>query len=155
VSDSLEEDIAVILEHYGTKGMKWGVRKADESHASVSVATRTSKTGKAKISTKGGKGEAASKDAIDARVIKQTYRKSGTNALSNDELRALTTRLQLEKQVNEVASPTGKKVVKNFLFRNGRQTADRAYQEGVTNRVAGAIKDAMVPKVPAPPTLFD
>lgn len=61
-----------ILAHYGVLGMKWGRRKGDSDSASVA--------------------KPLSADAEAA----QRFRKIGPNSLSNDELRQLNQRTQLE-----------------------------------------------------------
>ena len=115
-------DIDNPLLHYGVKGMKWGQRKASSIPAvpqPVSVSTKTRKSGKAVIKTKGGKAQPAAKDAIDAKIVIQKAKKSGINSLSNEELRTLTARLDLEQKVSKLAGDktagTGAKVMKALL----------------------------------------
>lgn len=62
------------LYHYGIPGMRWGVRRASKS-----------------------KGQNYSKDAIEAKRLK----KKKVNEMSNDELKTLTKRQELEKKHKE------------------------------------------------------
>lgn len=84
-----EPDTDTELSHYGKKGMKWGVRKSG-SVKKASAAKRTSK------------------DHKEAAKIKQKK----TSEMSNEELKTLTKRMQLEKSYKELnphKMSTGKK----------------------------------------------
>lgn len=87
------------LKHFGILGMKWGRRKARTSGPSSS-------------------------DSITARKLQSKK----LNELSNDELKRLTTRLQLEKQYKDLSrselSP-GKKFVSDVLMSAGKQLASK------------------------------
>jgi 2'-5' RNA ligase len=112
------------LEHYGVKGMRWGVRK----EGSVEVAVRTDQgvvRRKTKVATKGGWASDATDDAIKAAVAKQKLKKSGPAALTTNELGELARRLQLEQQVQVLASSKGKKFVKRELEAEGEQFVKR------------------------------
>jgi hypothetical protein len=61
------------LAHYGVKGMKWGVRRSESQLA---------------------RSRGSSEDFINSRSIK----KNPTRTLSNREIQAVNTRLQLERQ---------------------------------------------------------
>lgn len=92
------QEVDDILAHYGIKGMRWGVRrsKAELSGAPEPI-TINAKPGK-KIVTSGGKNQPVSEDAKQAAVIKQKARASGAQSLSNDEMRILVNRMNLEQQ---------------------------------------------------------
>lgn len=64
-----------IIMHFGIKGMKWGVRRADPSSAST-----------------------PSEDSAKATELRQKIKTSGTRSLSNTELQTVITRLNLETQ---------------------------------------------------------
>lgn len=70
-----------VLAHFGVRGMKWGVRKARSS-----------------------KKLPASEDAAAAKSAKKIVKKHGTQALSNKELQALVTRMNLEQQYSNLTS---------------------------------------------------
>jgi 2'-5' RNA ligase len=111
------------LEHYGVKGMKWGVRNGVSRQGArpvVTKATVTRLTGHAKVKTKGGQAHPPVPDAIKTAAAKQKLKQSGPAALSNDELREVATRLQLEQQVIQLAKrdpnrSLGAKAVGNML----------------------------------------
>lgn len=69
-----EELVVDFLSHHGIKGMKWGHRKGESS----------------------GSGE-ASADHLAVEAHKAKLKAGGTKALSNNELQAINTRMQLEQ----------------------------------------------------------
>lgn len=82
------------LRHFGVKGMKWGVRKADRN-APRAVATKQ-KPGDY-IQSKGGKRQPGSEDAFRTQTYRQMAKASTTDSLSNKELQALVNRMNLEQ----------------------------------------------------------
>ena len=74
------ETVDDVLEHYGIKGMRWGVRKAE------------GKSGPAKVSS----------DVEAVMKAKDVIRKSGTAGLSNKELQQVVTRMNLENQYSNL-----------------------------------------------------
>jgi hypothetical protein len=119
-----------ILAHHGVKGMKWGVRKSGGSRESTQarVDATVSRTGKAKLKSSGGSGWKAHPDAVSAHAIKQVLKKSGTHALSNQELQQLNTRLNLEQQTARLTGSThgnGKQFVTKLLMNIGEQSAKK------------------------------
>lgn len=95
---TLEEDI---LAHYGKKGMRWGVRRAEKQSAST--------------------------DATRVNQFKKTAKRSGTNALSTKELQDLVTRMNLEQQYSKLTPPrksaAAKKFIADVLVNTGKQQA--------------------------------
>ena len=87
-----------ILEHFGVKGMRWGVR----SKRSASVPT--------------------SDDATRATAIKQKVKVGGTKSLSNKEMQDLVTRMNLEQQftrLNPSKTTKALKVIQDILSLGG------------------------------------
>lgn len=83
-----------ILSHHGVKGMRWGVR---DGVGTPTAATVTQPKPGGKLKTQGGKYQPASKDALDAAVLRRTAEASRVHALSNQQLKDLTQRMQLEQ----------------------------------------------------------
>jgi hypothetical protein len=101
----------LFLEHFGVKGMKWGVRRQGIGAAPTDVVV--TRTPKGKVKTSGGKNQPAHEDAIKAKVAVAKAKGSGLDSLSNQELQTLATRINLEKQVTKLAS--------DQLTSNGKQ----------------------------------
>jgi 2'-5' RNA ligase len=130
---------ADFLQHYGIKGMHWGVRRQGEltTRTHVDVGLRRRQT---RVQAKGGESHPASDDAIKAAVQKQKLKKSGTAALSNQELRELQTRLQLEAQVEVLATTKGKRFVSRQLEEQGKQQLQKGIGVGVRKTAPHVIK---------------
>jgi hypothetical protein len=114
----------LILMHYGVKGMKWGVRKATAVSATTATDVGVIKR-QTKVTTTGGESHPAHEDAIKAAIQQQKFKKSGAAALSNQELRDLSTRIQLEEQVKSLTTKKGKKFAQRELESAGRQHLQR------------------------------
>lgn len=95
---------AEFLAHVGVKGMKWGQRKPPPAAVATtarSVVPHGAKR-KTQIKTAGGENHDASPDAIRVAEAHAKLKKSGTAALSNKELQDVQTRLNLERNVNQL-----------------------------------------------------
>ena len=102
-----------ILKHYGVLGMKWGRRKGEQDSTP------------------------ASQDHINA----QTFRQKGIHSLSNDELRQLNQRTQLETdyaRLNPSNFKKGKAVVSEILL--AAATVRTAYNY-VNSPMGKAVRD--------------
>lgn len=115
------------LQHYGVKGMKWGVRRSTDSGPSaVEVRTRPGR----RVKTSGGKRHPASEDAIRVAKTRQLAKKSTTDSLSNKELQELINRMNLEQQYKRLNGGStlerGTKMVKTLIGigRTGKEAAD-------------------------------
>lgn len=107
---SSEPTFDEVLAHYGVKGMRWGVRKRDRSASSGPTDIEVKVAPGKRIKTKGGKGHAPAEDAVKSAVLRQKAKASTLDSLSNEELQALTKRLQLEANyLKLVDGPTTKK----------------------------------------------
>jgi hypothetical protein len=92
---------------YGVKGMKWGVTTKDRAHQmgpqNKSEVTVTQKKPGSFAKTEGGKGLPMHEDAAAALTARQKAKASTTDALSNKELQAAVTRMNLEQQYANLA----------------------------------------------------
>lgn len=108
-----------VLEHFGIKGMRWGVRRKNPQHP-------------------------ASDDATLAKAHKAKAKASGTKALSNKELQELVTRMNLEQQYSRlVPASAGKqasKFVTDTLLSVGKQEATKFAAGVAAKQVAGLLK---------------
>lgn len=109
-----------ILEHFGVKGMKWGVRKAAHREATSSDDAKSAGAAQAKIKSAGG-----------------------THALSNQELKILVERMNLERQLKSLQPPTksaaASKFVAEIVLNVGKQQITRLASDAVTKQVAKAM----------------
>jgi hypothetical protein len=102
------------VEHFGVKGMKWGVRK-DRSPREVTVDSIVKSSGKAKLKAKGGSHHSPTADAARAEAQRQILKKSGIHALTNKELQELALRMNLEQQVRSLEGKRPKSAGKEFV----------------------------------------
>lgn len=142
------------LAHYGVKGMKWGVRrKSAEDRAAASEAKAAKKAAKVEAS-KTARKEAwkrpITEDAATASANRSRGEKHGTDALSNDELKALVTRMNLEQQYTQLqtsgkaktARQAGTEYVSDILKDVGRDLLTEALKSAVTGAAKGAYSQA-------------
>lgn len=153
-SEIAHSDREEFLEHYGVKGMRWGVRKrssesSDDTSSggkkykvnkdgSVDVpVTRNSSTGKDVAITP--KGKLASDDAATKYVVNARINALGLDAVTNSELKAFNERLNLERSYRDAMAkqPTafdrGHKQLKKMV--SFGKTASEAY--ALVNSPAG------------------
>lgn len=119
------------LEHYGIKGMRWGVRqqRSVETKAHVDTGLFRRQT---RVQAKGGEAHPAHEDAVVAAVQKQKLKKSGTDALSTRELQQLAGRLELEARVETLATKKGKRFVSRQIEQQGQQQIQRGIGKGIS-----------------------
>lgn len=116
--------VADYLEHFGVKGMRWGVRKVSD-HSS-----------------------GASEDHVNATIARIKAKKGGTKALSNKELQDLITRMNLEQQYVKVVPPSksakftraGAKVVGEILLGVGKSQVTKIANDHATKLISKAFK---------------
>jgi uncharacterized protein YbjQ (UPF0145 family) len=114
------------LEHFGVKGMKWGVRKDDALRGSTSVSE-------------------AHEDAVKAQAAKEKIRVSGVKSLSNTELQALVTRQNLEQnyvRLNPARVSAGRSFAKT-ASQIGANAVKNTTQE-LTKQAVKAGADALI-----------
>lgn len=138
-ADSAVEEV---LAHYGVKGMRWGVRKSEVPAGQ----TKVTQKGK-KLKGEGGKGLPAHEDATKAAVSKQKAKGSGLQSLSNQELKDLANRMNLEQQVRQLStqekqanSNPASKFIKRTLLTSGKQEAQKASNNAMAKGVANLMK---------------
>lgn len=138
-----EQKLDDILEHYGIKGMRWGVRRTDEQLARARG--RRKKEGKPVTPTK------KSADAAAAEESRKKAKKGGVEALSNEELQQLNTRLNLEQQYTKLAGPSGTKsagakFAKDLVVNVGKQQVTRVANEQAAKAIAKTLAKAALKK---------
>lgn len=103
------------LQHFGILGMKWGRRKSRSGGVDTS--------------------------SEDHRAV-SSIKKKRVNEMSNDELKKLTARLQLEKQYSDLTKKEtniGVKIVTDILLNTGKQVASK-YLADQANTLIDMIK---------------
>lgn len=140
------------LYHHGTKGQRWGIRKYQNKDGSLTPAgkqrygARDAKGKKISSSGVKDKKKEAAKRQADA---KQKKAKANTKParkdakdLSNDELKALITRKELEKKYNDLYPrhvSTGEKVVKHLMTKVIVPTATDVGKKYLTQQLSKAM----------------
>lgn len=114
------EDDAV---QYGVPGMKWGRRKSGP-----------------------GSGRPASKDSAQATKAAQIVKKSGVKALSNDDLKALVKRMDLEQQLGKLQPPSRTKKARMFVTKTlsnvGNQQLNMVLNQAVNQQMGNLLAKA-------------
>lgn len=130
------DTVGNILAHHGVKGMRWGVRRKNvgtPNEVTVSV-------DKGKLKAKGGEGHAPSEEAKAAAATKQKAKASGVHSLSNEEIQAAVTRMNLESNFKQATVKTkqtvpGQKFVLNLLKNTGNAQVQRVVNDQATKAV--------------------
>ena len=113
-----------ILEHYGTKGMKWGIRK---------------KSGKG--SAKSGQKGKAKQAESEKRTSTKKYKKSAARKLSDERLKKRVNRLNMERQYKDLVSKQkpkskvsrGAKTVGNMIANAGAKAVRKQVVEPIVS----------------------
>lgn len=120
MADTLED----VMEHYGVKGMHWGVRKRRSADSGPT-----------------------SSDATKAKQHATTVKTHGTKALTNQELQQLVTRMNLEQQFTTLHQKQKKenpaaKFAKELLLQVGKEQAGKLAREQIAKQMAKALAKA-------------
>ena len=142
MAQSIELGEAFILEHYGVKGMRWGHRRSLPQAVTPMARSRVphGTRRKTQIKTEGGENQPASDDAIKVAQSRAKLKRSGTAALSNQELRDVANRLQLEAQVATLSTSRGQKFVMRELETGSQQLVKRGVKSGAKNVTKKKLK---------------
>lgn len=111
------------LVHYGVKGQKWGVRK------------RKTSSGKTKKKRRG----LFAKKVKKASTSSKTSRSDAISKMSDDDLRKLVSRMQLEKQLREL-SPKKKSLGRRFVSEVGKNVIIPAVEKAAKDMLTAEIK---------------
>lgn len=155
-------DAVEFLEHYGTRGMKWGVRKdrgggvsrtAPSQHTSSRTESKPAPSAplkghhifSKKLAKKSKtKDEVESEDAKAYRELHEKAKRTGRSSLTNAELKKLNERFDMEKKFSKLEaemkakkSGVGKKIAKKVA----ENMAERA-----VSSLVGHVVDAHVEK---------
>ena len=107
----------ISIEHFGVKGMRWGVRKRQK--------------------------EGASPESAKASALRKKAKTSGVASLTNAEVQALITRTNLENQYRQ-QNPTllqqGSKFATSLLMSMGKQQAQKLLTDALVKQVPKLIK---------------
>lgn len=169
--DVSQTDLRYAIKHYGVKGMKWGVRRKSKGSdggdggGDSAVSPRQQKridAKAAKVAAKEAKVAARKQeraenwarpvtdDAKNAAAKRGRTKKHGTDALSNDELKELVTRMNLEQQLanlqaNEKAAKarkSGRAYVSDVLKDAGKTAAQEAVRYAMSEAMKSAFEKA-------------
>lgn len=146
------DDLGEFLAHYGVLGMKWGVRRRHPSSSPGSTRPPSSVAGPHNHPSLTAPRPHVSPEAGRAAELHSLARSHGSHNLSNDELKALVARLNLEDQYGRLDRKkvsTGKKVAIGLLIATGavaggiaKQTATSFGSKYATKGVEELIKMA-------------
>jgi len=116
----MTEDIDEFLEHYGVKGMRWGVRRsqaeldraAGRRISKGKPVTMTNRNQKIKKKKRGSEPRIVdvreaevSTDFEEATKINNKIREEGIQSLTNQELQFINKRMELEKKYRDITKP--------------------------------------------------
>jgi hypothetical protein len=90
------------MQHYGVKGMHWGVRR-ERTTSNSNPSDVTVRTIGKKVVTTGGKRHPISEDARTSATILRQVKSSGVHSVSNKDLQDLNRRLGLERQYRDLS----------------------------------------------------
>ena len=128
------EDDKFYLNHFGIKGMKWGVRKA------------TDKVSEARKERSAAKKAPASSDHDTAKAAKKKASQGGLSKLSNKELQDAITRMNLETQYKSLnaKNPTPQQAAMSYGKKIALSVAQDMAKTTMKNVVANNVKDPRV-----------
>lgn len=132
------------LTHYGVKGMKWGIRKRQYSSGNSSKRKKSSKRSLLSM-FKRTKKTSNTQSSPRKTQQEQTKKKVNISEMSDDELKKMVTRMQLEKtysQLNPKQTTIGERIVK-AMSDGAISGLQNATQNTVSTFLTNAMKDIM------------
>lgn len=109
------KEVDYVLEHFGVKGMRWGVRK---SRGGVTILGRRSAK------------PTPSEDKVAANTARAKISKRGnTDALTNKEMQTLVTRMNLEQNLTRLSAGQKKGGVGAVITKILKDTAKEEFQQ--------------------------
>jgi hypothetical protein len=151
IVDELPNDPRVdeLLEHFGVKGMHWGVRRAGPVTPSH-TAPRQGTFRRVGAAPRRAPHHPVASDAARTLQLKSQLKAHGPNSLSNQDLQHLVKRMQLENQLRQLSpahKTAGRKVVDEAVKIGGSAAKQTAQQfaakyaaEGAAHLIKLAIK---------------
>jgi hypothetical protein len=124
------------LFHWGIPGMKWGIRRKMRDHMDRSVKQKYG------VDLAAKRAAAQARQSEDHKTV-AGLRKKKVSEMSNDELKKLTTRLQLEKQLKDLSAidaGPGRKFVTEVLTNAGKQLASKYVASAVEKGLPELLK---------------
>lgn len=144
--ESVEGTLAAgedFLEHFGIKGMKWGVTRTETQIGRNTVATSNGRIKDVKLATATKNRTTASKDAAVAAISKKKASEKSIDSLSNTELKNLVTRMNLEKQYKDLKRTdmtATQKFVNDILEKDVKKGAQTLASAEIAKVFAKAMK---------------
>lgn len=123
------------LEHYGIKGMKWGVRRSQEQlDRAAGRRTSSSKSGgKANLKSRSKKASLRSSSPSQDHQKAASLRSNKTTSLSNADLKVINERLNLEanyRRLQQGEQHPAAKFTQNVLTEVGKELTKNAVRQG-------------------------
>lgn len=123
--------------HYGVKGMKWGVRKQRPTFSGK----RKGKTNAQRIY------ERVTKKKTTTEKVKPAAapRRKKASEMSDDELRSVISRMQLERTYNQLTTKEiskGRKFVNDVLYNSAKATATTYTTKAMTKAIEKLLKNS-------------
>ena len=121
------------LAHYGVKGMRWGVRKSRSSSTSKKKGSLINITVNRNIKTPSSK------------ASKVSGKKKSAKEMTDDELRKVINRMNMEKQYKQLTAKElspGRKFVQDVISNAAKETAKKYVSKGMDKAVDSLLKEA-------------
>lgn len=146
------EEVDEILAHYGKRGMRWGVRSTkiavSRGPQDVMIGEKPGK----RIVAIGGRGHPATEEAKRAAGLAQKAKRSGTQSLTNKELKELNERMNLEQNYSKLTGTQaqarkskGRKLADNILKESGKLVTSQIKTAATQQLGKALIKKAATP----------